>query len=284
MIGKDRLLVKGYSLLSAVIALSACAFTGCTAVRPKGQPWAIQCVELHGPYAAQQVEQLADTLKRTPGIQAEEVFVRHNGEAARLYYGTYYRKTNPQTGAKSIPPRLQEDRVLIKELAGPNGERYFLQAMIVPYPWPDVGNPEWDLRHVDGAYSLQVAVFQPTDDFHEFKQAAADYCAFLRKKGYEAYYYHGSSSSMVTVGAFGEDAVRERKTRLERADEQGKTYAGLDYATEYSPQVMKLQQDELFKYNLVNGQIMRVRVPGSREAVPVPSQLVRIPQEGQEPW
>jgi hypothetical protein len=271
-------------IIPSVAMAGVCLLAGCSTMTPKGQPWTIMCVELKGPYAARHVEQLSETLKRTPGIRPDDVFVRHDDEGhSRLFYGTYYRRTDPQTRARSIPRRLQEDRRLIKELSGPQGERYFLRAMMVPVPLPDVGNPEWDLRDVDAAYSLQVAVFEPTDDFHEYKQAAADHCAFLRDEGYEAYYYHGSASSMVTVGAFGEGAVLGGRVTSLMRDEGGKPLSGVSYVTDYAPEVLRLQQEELLKYNLVNGAVYRVVSPDGR-TVSVPSQLVRIPRKDEDPW
>ena len=70
----------------------------------------------------------------------------------------------------------------------------------------------------------------------------ADFCAFLRRKGHEAYYFHASASSMVTVGAFGPQAV------ITTAD--GRVH--------YSAEVRALQQDVLLKHNLVNGRVFRV--------------------------
>ena len=52
----------------------------------------------------------------------------------------------------------------------------------------------------------------------------------------------------------------------------------------YSNEVLSLQRDELLKYNLVNGGVMRIK---SHEGanVPVPSRLVEIPRKEQdEPW
>ena len=168
-------------------------------------------------------------------------------------------------------------------MIGPQGERYFLQAMMVPVPLPDVGNPEWDLREVEAMYSLQVAVFEPTDDFHEYKQAAADHCAFLREKGYEAYYCHASACSMVTVGTFGEEAVHGGRVKATMRDERGRPFSGISYVTDYAPEVVRLQRDELLKHNLVNGAVHRMVMP-SGKSVPIPSQLVRIPHEGEDPW
>jgi hypothetical protein len=127
-------------------------------------------------------------------------------------------------------------------------------------PTPDVGNPLWALTNAEGVYSLQVAVFEPTDSVWEYKKAAAEYCAVLRRKGYEAYYHHASACSMVTVGSFGPEVVIPQDRGPPR----------------YSAEVLALQQEELLKYNRVNGGIMRTKT-AQGASVPVPSRLVEIP-------
>ncbi|MCH8967113.1 MAG: hypothetical protein IID43_05505 [Planctomycetes bacterium] len=228
---------------------------------PQGSPWTILCLERRGLDRRQLVGQIVQTLKRTPGIRADKVVVLDDADdVARLYYGVYYRSLDPKTGKRTTPQGLIRDLELIRELATPKGQRFFLMARTVRVPTPDVGNPAWALSNLDAAYSLQVAVFEGTDDFWDFKQVAADYCAHLRKRGYEAYYHHASASSMITVGAFGEDAVRIPPT-------------GLPY---YSPEVIAMQQDEILKYNRLNGKIYRART-NTGEKVRVESRLVKIP-------
>jgi len=228
----------------------------------KGAPWTIQCLEIQGPTRMRQIEPFAESLRRTPGIRPKDVFVRDEPDGfARLYYGTYYRRTDPKTRKRSTPPQLQKDMEFIKQLGGESGQRYFLQALAVRMPMPNVGDPQWALSRATGVYSLQVAVFEPNDEFWEHKQAAAEYCEFLRKKGHEAYYHHASASSMVTVGSFGSDAVVNMPQGLPR----------------YSAEVIALQKKELLQHNLLNGAVYYVRDDkGGR--TPVPSRLVEIPR------
>lgn len=228
----------------------------------KGAPWTILCMELAGPNRLQHVEQFAQTLKHTPGIRSGDVSVRNASDGyARLYYGTYYRRIDRKTGKRNMPAQMRRDLGMLKELGDASGQHYFLRAIPVRMPTPDVGDPEWNLSNVDASYSLQVAVFEPTDEFWEYKRAAAELCAFLRRKGYEAYYHHSDASSVVTVGAFGPEAVIVKGPM--------KTY--------YSAEVRALQRDELLKYNLLNGAIYKIR-NSQGEAVPVPSRLVQIPR------
>lgn len=253
--------LNGKPLASLLLVVAGASCGGCAS---KGAPWTIRCLELQGPNHVQRMEQIAETLKRTPGIRPGDIRYTDDPDGfSRLYYGTYRRRTDPETGKRNIPKRAGDDLVLLKQLGVDSGKRFFVQAMLVPMPTADVGDPRWALKDAEGVYSLQVAVFEPTDDFWECKKAAAEYCAMLRKKGYEAYYHHAPASSMVTVGSFGPEAVIEQPRGLPR----------------YSAKVMALQREELLKYNLVNYGIMRVKTE-SGERVPVPSRLVKIPREG----
>ena len=235
---------------------------------PAGAPWTILCLELKGPHRLDQIQQIADTLKRTPGIRAGEVFVRDESDGfARLYYGQYFRKTDPKSGKAPTPQKLVDDLKMIKELGSGPGQYFFRRALTVRMPTDDVGNPDWALTRAPGLYTLQVGVFEPSDEFLEFKRAAAEYCALLREKGYEAWYHHTPAASMVTVGSFGPEALVPQESGVPR----------------YSDKVIALQQsDELLKYNLLNGAIYhgQVYAPGETpgKPVPVPSRLVEIPR------
>jgi len=225
----------------------------------------------------QDIQQFADTLRRTPGIRAESIVVRDEADGlARLYYGTYQRRTDPKTNQRDMPPQMRADLDLLRELGDATGRRYFLRAIPVRAPTPDAGNPEWRLIDAPGVYTLQVAAFEPTDAFWEYKQAAAEYCKLLRDKGYEAYYHHTNTASMVTVGAFGPEAV----VAPVRSPEQARQ--GLVALPVYSKQVLALQKEELLRYNLLNGGIVYVRQQPGQERVPVPSKLVEIPRRASE--
>ena len=227
---------------------------------PKGAPWTIQCLEVEGPERMERLQPIADTLRRTPGIRAEDVFLRDEPDGpARLYYGTYHRRTDSKTGQRTMPAQLRKDLDLIKQLVA-GDHRLFLRAIPVRMPTPDVGNADWNLRQVHATYTLQVAAFEPTDDFWEYKAAADKFCEYLRGEGYEAYYFHDDALSVVTVGAFGPDAVL--------MDRAGKTY--------YSNEVRALQQHELLKYNLLNGGVVKVKAD-TGQRVAVPSSLVEVP-------
>lgn len=255
--------------------------------RGKGQPWTILCVELAGPFAEKHVETWAAQLKKIAGIRPKNVYYEQGSDGYwRLYYGTYYRRSRTDGGLE-LPEDLKGDLAMIRAVRSTEGQGLFLYAMKVPKPQPCDERPEWLLSRVDAKYSLQVAVFLPSDELQNHKQAAVDYCTFLREKGLEAYYHHSSASSAVTVGAFGKEAVRSGVREFPKVGERG---PGREYVSEYGPQVEALRRkDELLQYNLVNGQIHRVQpldqrgrpVAGSKP-IAMGSMLVEIPREQSE--
>jgi hypothetical protein len=210
----------------------------------KGVPWTILCWEVQGVHRLSQVEQVADALRNTDGIRARDVYVLSGSDGfVRLYYGEYFRKMNAKLNRREVPKKLTDDLTLIRSLGVNHEEAFFRLARMTPKPLPDVGHPAWALERAEGLYTLQVAVFEPTDDFWDYKNAAAEYCAYLRRKGYEAYYHHAPASSVVSVGAFGPEAVIQSR----------------DGRMRYSNEVIALQEDELLRYNLVNGAAVRVK-------------------------
>lgn len=234
---------------------------------PKGSPWTIRCLEIHSLDTQSQMPAIAESLKRTPGIRPSDVIVLEGDDGvSRLYYGTYYRTTDVATGKRSISNRLQNDMAMIKELATDTGQHLFMLSSIVRVPLRNWGTPEWALTGVTGAFSLQVAVFEPTDEFWDFKLAAFEYCSELRKRGYEAYYHHTDAASMVTVGVFDESDAPVG-------------HSGLREFRRYSAKVMALRRDPLLQYNRLNGRIYST-VSDKGVRIPMESRLVGIPGVG----
>jgi hypothetical protein len=256
--------------LALVVAAGGCAQT---------EPWTILCLELQGPGAEASAREIARVLRQTPRVEARKVRVEPERDGATLYYGTYDRKIDPRTRERSIPAAMENDLVLLKELADPEGRHYFLRARKVPLPTPDVGDPRWDLRRADGVYTLQVAVYFNTDKMRERKRAAAEKTRQLRGKGLEAYYYHGATRSMVTVGRFGEDALLDEMGQVRYVKIGGERR---QVAHHYSKEVRELQQHPDCTHNLTNDDIWHERDELGRTYA-VRSRLVRIPRRDFEP-
>lgn len=234
----------------------------------RSEKWTILCHEFTGPERRRNCETQASNLKRTQGIRPEDVYIRHDEvkKVSLLYHGEYQRRRNRRTDRLSQSERLREDIALILDLGDYRG-RFFAGARAVPAPLPDVGPPEWSLSQAEGVYSLQVAVFYPEGNFRQYKKAAITYARALREEGYEAYYYHGQTKSMITVGAFGEDAV----VPIDKANKK------------YSEEVEELRRsDKRFLYNYENGQVRNRKL--FRHKMKSPSFLIKIPREQPRQW
>lgn len=246
---------------------------GCNADRQSGfqlfqqnptEEWTIFCCELTGPYHDQNCASMAQSLRQTPGISPNAVSCDDdsNNQISRLYYGSYRRKVDADTGRRELPTQLRRDLQLIHSLGDDQSRRFFTTARTVPRVRPaGSSNPEWELTGADGSYSLQIAVFYPEAGFSESRRAAVALVAELRKEGFEAYYYHGDVQSMVTVGSFDESALIP-------------TESGTPML---SAKVRALQaSDPRFKHNYENGEVVTKRFNGTK--FPSRSFLVRIPR------
>ncbi|MFQ5490656.1 MAG: hypothetical protein ACE5GE_08035, partial [Phycisphaerae bacterium] len=181
---------------------------------PQGERWTIQCVEFQGPGCERNVRQVAAALKRSPGVDAKKVWVQAQTDKACLYYGTYYRKVDPETRVRKPSPELAADLAMLRDLVDDEGRRFFMGARRVPAPSTTAGHAAWDLRRVDATYTLQVGVYYNDAKLHDRQKAAVEKCRQLRSQGFEAYYFHGDTCSMVTVGAFGPEAVLDPRGQV----------------------------------------------------------------------
>lgn len=152
-----------------------------------------------------------------------------------------------------------------------DGVRPFTTAFLAP---PDAttdlgGKPEYNLLSAreqfgaDALYTLQVGAYGPTDlnapkpgELEEARRAAEQAASILRAEGELAFYYHGPTRSMVTIGVWGSKAFDED---LKMTD----------------PTINAAQKR--FPYNLYNGQGVKVKVGGAKTAALQKSGLVRVP-------
>jgi hypothetical protein len=122
--------------------------------------------------------------------------ISHENESS-LYRGRF-RTTEDAQG------ELMESKTYLT----PQKIRLFARAHLVRIPGKDIGPPEWSLANAppEAIYTVQVGVFfnVPDKDYFERKARAVRCCTELRKQNYEAYYYHGQSTSIVTIGLFPE--------------------------------------------------------------------------------
>jgi hypothetical protein len=133
----------------------------------------------------------------------------------------------------------------------------------------DLRNARQGLKPRDARYTLQVGVYARSDyampspaEVAEFRKAAEEAAAKLRREGELAFFNHGPTMSIVTVGVFG--------------DEDYDAQAFVDK----SPALQQARQR--FPLSLLNGKGRRVRVPGVPANSPKawrmdPSLLVALP-------
>jgi hypothetical protein len=237
--------------------------------KPKGEPWQIVCCELEGATRYRDADELAAALKRVPNVQADRVSVVHEAKESVVTYGPYYLAYDQ--GTVRFSEEITRDKRFLMRLAV--GQSYpFMTAHYRRVPSENVGPSEYDLRNCGGVYTLQIGVFFNTPAFHERKEAAVAWVNDLRGRGHEAWYYHDDSAgkSTVTVGTFDSSAFIGSST-IKVAGQtviEPKDISVRDYSRE----VIELQQNEEFRYNLINAGKETVN------GVPQSSFLVRVPK------
>ncbi len=244
--------------------------------------WTIECNEYRSPDRDERermADNMATLLKKCPELRSDDVWVQHNAERSRVFYGHYLlkyvtAKTDSDSHAKGeviveLDAEIRRDLDFIRKLA--LGDKYpFFSARPIAEPTQDVGPSEWDLRNARGVYTLNVGVTYNTAMLHNYKEAAVEWVRDLRRRGYEGYYYHDPERPLtsICVGTFGDDGLVD--------DGHGET--------RMSDAVLALRNKEEFKYNLENGHIIYRTATdenGKRVRIPNWSFLGKIPRHGE---
>ena len=150
----------------------------------------------HAERAAAAVEALRPWAKALPS----EARPQRRGRGTAVVVGSY---------ASSSDEAAKKDLGAVRAIMSENGKPAFPGAFLAPPATrEDPGQlPRYHLlkaREEFGGsvrYTLQVAVYE-SPDREEAKRAAEQAAAVLRKEGEPAYYFHGVTQSMVTLGAF----------------------------------------------------------------------------------
>jgi hypothetical protein len=243
------------------------------------ETWTIECNEYTAADHRRMADKMATLLKRVPELDADAVRIEHNEDRSRVFYGVYvlsYKRAKVDRKSQvkgdlviQLSEEIKRDLGFIRQLAW--GEHYpFFQARPLQKPVKESGGRrEWDLRHAHGHYTLHIGVTYNTPTMHDYKEAAYQWVADLRKRGYEAYYCHDADrpQTSICLGTFGSDAyVQDRDGNMV-----------------YTAKVNALRDRETeFQYNLENGHIQYKRTvdPKTRkvERTPNLSFLARIPR------
>lgn len=211
--------------------------------------WTIVLATFNGPTARR------DALAALPAIQGGSgfggLFVEHRKRGSFVASGRYASESDPMAVA---------DLRRFRSYAS-NGVRPFGKAFLAPPVGGAIGGrPEINLLRAkevfgkEAVFTLQVAVYESGGDRRESMRAAEEAAYIYRQEGELAFYYHGPTKSMVTIGAFG-----ERDIDVE---------AGLE-----SPELTALRLRH--PLNLFNGMAINETTSGRTKRQP--SQLVQIP-------
>lgn len=279
LIADSRTTSRFLQVCKVVGCLTFCAtLLGCASGGPKSPPetegkilfggaasatndsvefWTIGLKPFAGPDARIRAEQELARLSRLDGLR--EAFVLERGPRLVICIG------------KVSSPNSAEAEALLARVRGvrDEGTRPFANAFYIPPA--GAATSDLDLRSAPSAYgptaiyTLQVGAYgradgvSPTEkDVAEARRKAEEAAAELRRQGELAFYYHGPSMSMVTVGVFGER----------------------DIGDSFSMELRSMM--ERFPHNLFNGQGVNQTVltaDGREEQVLQPSFPVLIPTQ-----
>ncbi len=262
----------GFCLFGAVLALLAggCGSGPDGAADPSGQGralfggggsgdpqdlagWSIGLLTVSGPDRAASAAAAAERF-RAANRKLDEAFIVARGDRAVVLLGRFASPSSREA------VELLEDVRAIRI----DGEQPFRTAFFVPPRGGEVG--DLDLRTARARYdadcTLQVGAYGridrriPTEDeIAEFRVNAEQAARELRAQGEQAFYFHGPSMSMVTVGAMRYDDL------------------------ELNPGILR-QLQERFPHNLLNGQGIRekIQTEAGEDWRLQPTQLVGIPE------
>jgi hypothetical protein len=171
---------------------------------PQGARWSLYCTSLAGPDRIAKMTQMkAYLLAKSP---FKDWYVVHSEQQSTLFYGFYSSiEKRDRDGA-----RAHADREKIAGWTDETGDRPFGSCFFTPITPPSPAAPaEWNKENPPARayWSVQIAAFK---DNAERKQAAVSMVQELRNKGVDAYYYHGPSMSLVCIGTWPADAVKQQ--------------------------------------------------------------------------
>lgn len=139
--------------------------------------------------------------------------LRPRSRGSVLSYGHYQGYDDPQA---------QEDMAKLRKMVTPQGRALFAQVLLMKFKPPrqtknlhpyDLWIVRREFPTMVPIFTLEVAVWGDFDSgqfpIAKRRDAAEGYAAQLRKKGFEAFFYHNDDVglSSVTVGLFGHSAV-----------------------------------------------------------------------------
>ncbi|MDP6544205.1 MAG: hypothetical protein QGH60_09460 [Phycisphaerae bacterium] len=187
------------SILAVTLTVLTGTVSGCKNMLAEKQ-YTILLHTFSGPNHVRQSKFYRDKTKELAGWKGLDVV--HKDSHSELYWGKY----------RSIPS-AEGDLKTARTWHVPNVTRTaFPFPKVVLIPGKEVEMPQYNLLNVsEGHWTVLVAIYvdDPSQGFvgRDRQKHTLEYCQWLRKQGYEAYYHHMSGRSQVTVGTFPENAV-----------------------------------------------------------------------------
>ena len=166
---------------------------------------------LLGTWRGQEHATRAKTVKEVVEKQAgwKDVTLIARYQETVLYWGHY-----------KDPKDAKDDLNAARAFKSPDlGNVYLFTQARVEDVGQDIGPPQWNLANVDPqyVYTVIIAVFhdEPEQHYVGRRRIAVAACQELRDKGEEAYFFHDTAKSIVTVGLFRVNGVRVRQVPVE---------------------------------------------------------------------
>lgn len=228
---------------------------GSATTQPDDSSWTIVLATIKGDFRERDARAALARIAASNIVPSPTL--RREGEVIFVVSGRYQGPTD--TNAIAELQRLRSHRE--------GNQQPFASALLAPPARrTELGaNPDFNLLAVrqnapaDMRYTLQVGAYAPGDQLNptsdqlaESRSAAERAAAQLRAEGEQAFYYHGPTMSVVTVGLFTDRDL-----------------------TDGSPALVALRRK--FPHNLFNGQGIAQRRPGQTTPTLQPSSLVLIP-------
>ena len=158
-----------------------------------------------GPAHAANAKQIKDRAVEASFAPAKELLVVHKENGSDLYWSRTYRSP------EDAKPDLMTARNfhLVKD-----GPPVFPGAITVAKMPAEYGPAEWNLKNATWEYEFTLLVGEYEDSpKHGYVgrriKDCVEHVRQLRKKGYKAYYYHGATKSLATVGMYLEAAAQQ---------------------------------------------------------------------------
>ena len=177
---------------------------------PKDAMFTIYCRSFTSPDRVPESKRMRDGLIQTTGIK--DFYLITSATEVSLYCGYYSAVAEDSTtnSDQREARRAHADVKIIKEVRDSDNNKPLALAMLVPIAQiGHEGPPAWDLLNTpkETCWTILIAVYR---DNPERMKAAVDAVTQLRSDGIEAYYMHGSMSSIVSIGSWPKEAVDQQ--------------------------------------------------------------------------